>query len=174
MEFNKPVSNPMMVGSIELLKAEDTPEHRQMFLDELQKAKFLSPVVIDPVPQPDENGRVTITRDSKVQFPMLSTEDGRKFFMAFTDWTELKKWRDEENQQTFAMNFDDYAGMLLRKDAQGNISPALGFVINPFGGNIVVTREMVASMIAAKLRAAGRPVPPAPGAPTAPTQPTQQ
>lgn len=48
------------------------------------------------------------------------------------------------------MNFDDYAGMLLRKDAQGNISPALGFVINPFGGNIVVTREMVASMIGSK------------------------
>ena len=69
MEFNKPVSNPMMVGSIELLKAEDTPEHRQMFLDELQKAKFLSPVVIDPVPVPDENGRVTIARDAKVQFP---------------------------------------------------------------------------------------------------------
>ena len=174
MEFNKPVSNPMMVGSIELLKAEDTPEHRQMFLDELQKAKFLCPVVIDPVPVPDENGRVTIARDAKVQFPMLSTEDGRKFFMAFTDWTELKRWRDEENQQTFAMNFDDYAGMLLRKDAQGNISPALGFVINPFGGNIVVTREMVASMIAAKLKAAGRPVPPAPGTPDAPTQPKQQ
>lgn len=174
MEFNKPVSNPMMVGSIELLKAEDTPEHRQMFLDELQKAKFLSPVMIDPVPVPDENGRVIIARDAKVQFPMLSTEDGRKFFMAFTDWTELKRWRDEENQQTFAMNFDDYAGMLLRKDAQGNISPALGFVINPFGGNIVVTREMVASMIAAKLKAAGRPVPPAPGTPGAPTQPKQQ
>ena len=170
MEFNKPVSNPMMVGSIELLKAEDTPEHRQMFLDELQKAKFLAPVVIDPVPQPDEKGQVKIARDAKIQFPMLSTEDGRKFFMAFTDWTELKKWRDEENQQTFAMNFDDYAGMLLRKDAQGNISPALGFVINPFGGNIVVTREMVASMIAAKLKAAGKPVPPAPSAPTAPTQ----
>ena len=64
MEFNKPVSNPMMVGSIELLKAEDTPEHRQMFLDELQKAKFLSPVVIDPVPVPDENGRVTIAKYS--------------------------------------------------------------------------------------------------------------
>lgn len=174
MEFNKPVSNPMMVGSIELLKAEDTPEHRQMFLDELQKARFLAPVVIDPVPVPDENGRVAIARDAKVQFPMLSTEDGRRFFMAFTDWTELKKWKDEENQQTFTMNFDDYAGMLLRKDAQGNISPALGFVINPFGGNIVVTREMVASMIAAKLKATGRPVPPAPGAPTAPIQPTQQ
>ena len=80
MEFNKPVSNPMMVGSIELLKAEDTPEHRQMFLEELQKAKFLAPVVIDPAPQPDEKGQVRIPRDAKVQFPMLSTEDGRKFF----------------------------------------------------------------------------------------------
>ena len=60
MEFNKPVSNPMMVGSIELLKAEDTPEHRQMFLEELQKAKFLAPVVIDPAPQPDEKGQVRI------------------------------------------------------------------------------------------------------------------
>ena len=68
------------------------------------------------------------------------------------------------------MSFDDYAGMLLRKDAQGNSSPALGFVINPFGGNIVVTREMVAGMIAAKLKAAGKTVPPAPGAPAAPTQ----
>ena len=64
MEFNKPVSNPMMVGSIELLKAEDTPEHRQMFLEELQKAKFLAPVVIDPVPQPDEKGQVRIPRDA--------------------------------------------------------------------------------------------------------------
>ena len=62
----------------------------------------------------------------------------------------------------------------LEVHAQGNISPALGFVINPFGGNIVVTREMVASMIAAKLIAAGRPVPPAPGTPGAPTQPQQQ
>ena len=40
MEFNKPVSNPMMVGSIELLKAEDTPEHRQMFLESFRKQSF--------------------------------------------------------------------------------------------------------------------------------------
>lgn len=99
MEFNKPVSNPMMVGTIELLKAEDTPEHRQMFLEELQKAKFLAPVVIDPVPQPDEKGQVRIPRDAKVQFPMLSTEDGRKFFMAFTDWMELKSGRTKRTSR---------------------------------------------------------------------------
>ena len=87
MEFNKPVSNPMMVGSIELLKAEDTPEHRQMFLEELQKAKFLAPVVIDPVPQPDEKGQVRIPRDAKVQFPMyLQRTDGNSSWLSQTGW----------------------------------------------------------------------------------------
>ena len=32
MEFNKSVSNPMLAGSIELVKAEDTPELRIMFV----------------------------------------------------------------------------------------------------------------------------------------------
>ena len=65
MEFNKPVSNPMMVGSIELLKAEDTPEHRQMFLEELQKEKFMAQVVTDPAPQPDQKGTARIPRYPK-------------------------------------------------------------------------------------------------------------
>ena len=82
---------------------------------------------------------------------LLTTKDGKRFFMAFTDWMELKKWKDEENQQTFALKFEDYAAMLLRKDAQGNTSPALGFVINPYGGNIVISKEMAAGLMAARL-----------------------
>jgi hypothetical protein len=31
---------------------------------------------------------------------------------------------------------------LFKKDPQGNTSPAAGFVINPFGANIVITREL--------------------------------
>ena len=45
MEFNKPVSNPMLVGAIELMKAEDTPDHRNMFLNEMMKAFFLAPAI---------------------------------------------------------------------------------------------------------------------------------
>ena len=48
MEFNKPVSNPLLMGSIELMKAEDTPAHRNMFMGELAKAEFLSPAIIEP------------------------------------------------------------------------------------------------------------------------------
>ena len=53
MEFNKPVSNPMLVGAIELMKAEDTPDHRNMFLGELVKASFLTPAIIEPAPTED-------------------------------------------------------------------------------------------------------------------------
>ena len=40
--------------------------------------------------------------------------------------------------------------MILRRDAHGNICPALGMVINPFGANIVLPREMLAGMMSAK------------------------
>ena len=160
MEFNKPVSNPMLVGAIQLMKAEDTPEHKNMFANEMMKAKFLAPAIINPAPEPNEAGELRIAPGSQIQFPMLSTPNGHKFFMAFTDQSELKKWKDEENQLTFALTFDDYAGMLLSKDQQGNTSPAIGMVINPFGANIVVPKEMAANLMRAKLAQRGVPVPP--------------
>lgn len=171
MELNISVSNPLLVGSIELLKAEDTPEHRNMMINELMKAKLLSPVVITPEPEADENGKTQLKPGSKLQFPMLNAPDGKQFFMAFTDRSELVKWKQEQ-QHTFALSFDDYAAMLLKKDNQGNTSPALGFVLNPFGSNIVISKEMVANLLMQKLQKQGKAVPPgkavSPGKPGTP------
>lgn len=152
MEFNKTVSNPMLVGCIELVKAEDTPEHRNMFVAELLKASFQAPAVIDPEPVADAEGKLTITPGGKVQFPMLSTPDGRKFFMGFTDPVEYKKWAaTSKDLPFFSLKFDDYANMIFRKDAQGNECPALGFVINPMGANVVVPKEMIAGIMATRI-----------------------
>ena len=89
MEFNKPVSNPMLVGAMELLKAEDSPEHRNLFLTEMVKAQFLAPAVITPMPEQGNTGELRLVPGSQVQFPMLSTQDGRHFFMVFTDKMEF-------------------------------------------------------------------------------------
>ncbi len=151
MEFNKTVSNPMLVGAIELMKAEDTPAHRNMFMGELTKASFLSPAMIDPAPTEDAEGKLVLAPNSKVQFPMLNTPDGAKFFMAFTDTAEYEKWQ-EKNQKFpyFALKLEEYAAMILRRDPKGNLCPALGMVINPFGANIILPREMLASMMSAR------------------------
>lgn len=148
MEYNKTVSNPMLIGAIELMKAEATPAHRKMVSDEIVKATFLSPAKVEPIPEP---GETKLGPGSHVQLPVLAAPNGKQYFMAFTDMTELKKWRDEEGQQTLAMTFDDYAAMMFKKDQQGNISPVAGLVINPFGVNIVVPKEMVAKYITAKV-----------------------
>lgn len=163
MEFNKPVSNPMLVGCLELLKAEDSTEHRQMFVNELQSAKLLAPALIEPAPEEDAEGNLKLIPGSKIQFLMLSTQDGKQFFMGFTDDMEYQKWAEHNKPlPTFALQFDDYVGMMLNKDAQGNPCPALGFVINPYGANLVVPREMIAGIMGARLKQAAQSAGPRP------------
>ena len=159
MEFNKTGSNPMLVGAMELLKAEDSPEHRGLFISEMVKANFMAPVLVNPEPQPNESGELRLAPGSQVQFPMLSAPDGKRFFMAFTDKMEFQKWKDSEGKNTFAITFQDLVGMLFRKDSLGNESQAFGFVINPFGANMVIPKEMVASIMAASVKN-GQPTPP--------------
>ncbi|WP_300680806.1 SseB family protein [uncultured Acetatifactor sp.] len=150
MEFNKPVSNPLLMGSIELMKAEDTPAHRNMFMGELAKAEFLSPAIIEPAPQ-EADGKLAIAPGSKVQFPMINSPDGAKFFMAFTDAAEYGKWKEKNKElPTFAMKIEEFAAMILRRDPKGGLCPALGMVINPMGANILVPREMLAGMMSAR------------------------
>ncbi len=138
----KPVSNPMLVGAMELLKAENTPDHRKMVMEEVMHAKFLSPVIVDPVPVPDENGVSKITKDHKINLPMLSTGEGKHYFMAFTDLQELQKWKKEDNQQIFGFEFKDYVRMIV---AEGSTS--CGVIINPYGHNLMIPKEMLENML---------------------------
>lgn len=153
MEFNKSVSNPMLIGAIELMREEDTPEHRNMFIGELSKASFLSPAIVEPAPAEGPDGELAIAPGSKVQFPMLTGADGMRFFMAFTDMAEYNKWQEKNPEQKlpyFSLKIEDYAGIVLRRDPKGGICPALGIVVNPFGANIIIPREMLAGMVSAK------------------------
>lgn len=182
MEFNKAVSNPMFVGCIELVREEDSPEHRNMFVEELAKSSFQAPAIIEPEPVADEEGNLKIEPGSRIQFPMLIAPDGKKFFMGFTDPKEYRKWV-ERNQEmpTFALRIEDYANMILRRDAQGNEHPAVGLVINPMGANVIIPKEMIAGMMAARAaqmrQRAGQSMPvvrPAPAPAQPPTPPVPE
>lgn len=153
MEFNKQVSNPMLIGTIELMKADRSKEHHNMLVNEILKAQFLTPATVTPIPQVNGEGKTEIAEGTQIQFPMLTAPDGKSFFVAFTDQMELDKWKKEGEFQNVAMNFDDYAGILSRKDENGNENPAAGFVINPFGCNLVLTKDMVKAMWEAKMQA---------------------
>lgn len=152
MEFNKSVSNPMLMGCMELLRAEDTPEHRNMFIVELQKANFLAPALIIPAPEEDGEGNLRLHPRSQVQFPMLVSTEGQKYFMGFTDEAEYRLWVEKNRPlPTFAVKFDDFVRMLMDKDPQGNPCAAMGFVVNPYGVNFVVHKDMIANIMADRM-----------------------
>ncbi len=147
MEFNKPVSNPMLVGAIELLKTEDTEQHRGMLWKQIVDGEFMAPAQITPKPTM-QNGRLTIAKGSNVLFPVVKAPDGRQFLMAYTDRFEFEKYREGEEKFYFALTFDDYISMLLQKGPNGEPNETAGFVINPHSGNIVLTKDMLATLIA--------------------------
>ncbi|MCM1185107.1 MAG: SseB family protein [Lachnoclostridium sp.] len=150
MDIKKPITNPMLVGAMELLNAENTPEHRKIFFEEVEKAVFLAPVVIDPPPVADGQGMFRIPPESRVQFPLLKAPDGKQFFMAYTDWDELQKWNNQDNQQTFGLKLTDYADMVFKRNESGEMNPVAGVVINPYGGNMALTKEMIAGILMPK------------------------
>lgn len=140
MEQPRAINNPMLVGAMELLKSDNSTKHRDFFLQELLKAHLLTPATVTPKPERDADGMMRMLPDSQIQVPMLSTREGVRYFMAFTDIQEMKKWIKSlgEDQQLFVFGFHDYAGMVKRTDSQCD-----GFAINPGGANIRVTRRMI-------------------------------
>lgn len=142
----------MLVGIIELVREDDSEEHREMFVEELLKAKFMVPVVIIPEPIRHPDGRPMIAGDSKIQFPMIINNEKQKFFMAFTDPVEYKKWTDQNHVlNTFNLKFEDFVNMLFIPDSMGNDGEAQGLVINPYGINMVIPKLLIASIMSAKL-----------------------
>ena len=70
----------------------------------------------------------------------IDNEQGEHFLMAFIDWDELKKWFQNENQQTLILPYEDYQGIIIKND-----SVYQGMVINPFGENIVLDGSILAN-----------------------------
>lgn len=141
VDINKPITNPELLQAIEDMKLSSSSENLDKVLNEVMRARFLSPVMITPAPQPGENGEIVLKEKTTISFHMIEDKISNSYFLAFTDWDELRKWNSTENMQTIVSTFDDYAAMVLGENGRGE-----GFVINPFGSNMPFTRSMIESL----------------------------
>ena len=127
--------NEALLAAIERMEKQNDRASREAVLDlVITQGQFISPVEILPGQGQEQN----------VRFTLLQNQNGQPFFPAFTSWEELRKFCGPKNQQTLAMTFDQYAGMIL-KDNQ-----AAGFVIDPFGCCLSFDREMVSHLVQRK------------------------
>lgn len=141
-DVNQSFSNPALSSALELLHKENTPEHQNKVLDEIvMRAQFLAPVVLSV-----QNGD---SQTDAIQFQLISAQDGRTFFPAFTDWTELRKLCGPREQKTVVLTFDNFAAMLASNPKTA------GFVVNPLGRPLTLERDFVAHLAKRKQELAG-------------------
>lgn len=121
------ISNPALKRAMEQMhKGAHSREEQMVTLQLLMKAQLLAPVSVT-------QGK----GDAQIHFQLLSTQDDRMFFPAFTDLEELKRCFDKADQQTLVLTFADYARMILKdKSAQG-------LVVNPLGNSLTLEQPLV-------------------------------
>lgn len=139
IDTSKPIENPELSKALEKLHLENTPENQHNALNlVVNNAHFLAPVVLSPAEK-----KIT-------QFQIISSKDGRTFFPAFTDWSQLRKLCGPKDQHTLVLSFDDYASLLSVE------SSTAGFVINPLDAHpLTLEREFVASLVQQKKKREG-------------------
>ena len=138
----KLISNPMLIGAMELVKKNKSPENLKVFMDELLHARLISPIVITPPPVVDENGKAKLTEENKISIPMLPGPDDKKYFMAFTDIEELKKLKTKGPVNVLPFTIKDYAVMMVNAADKCD-----GIAINPSSNGPIVNKAMVAAIM---------------------------
>ena len=136
----KELKNQDLIMAYHLMQYNATPERQAEFMQEVVKARFLAPASFDPEPETGEDGKLKLQPNTKVSFPEVANNEGKKYLPAFTDWKSAQKWELKEGQRLIATNFEDYAAMGLRDQ------DASGFVINPLEENIRIERTVIAAI----------------------------
>lgn len=155
IQFNEVVSNPMLVGAIQLLRSDGAnrqTEHLKMLTESLREAKLMTPVLIYPRPQIAEDGKVMPQSVTKLMFPIFITKDVRKYFMVFSDKHSLDKAIEKEMEKdpesktfefTMPAKMDYMAGMVMASRTE-NVDidrQADGIILNPFVDDIIIENK---------------------------------
>ncbi len=155
VDVNTPVTNPDLVSAICDMRQDNSPEKQNRMMDEVMKAHFITPVNVSPEPNHGHcdgddhcdchhhhhDHTTEFKEGTTISFYSIADSAGKHFFLAFTDWDELRKWQNNDHQQTFIVTFDDISGMLLQENSRWD-----GFVINPYGESIVFNNELVKAL----------------------------
>lgn len=102
-----PVTNPdvmrwmLLIGQLGKPENEDTELIYKLYYRflsmEMVKANFLIPMRHeDEIPKADEEGKITLTKDTTIQFPTMDGKYGRPAVRMYTDWKRLRMCYDDK------------------------------------------------------------------------------
>ena len=142
-----PVFNPKIKETIAAFKAENSPKNLNDILNELVRSPLLAPAVFDlqgqPAPKPGPDGRVQLPKDTKISLMMVTSPEGKHYYLGFSDWDAVHEWQKAQPkaaQQIILLRFDDYANMIAKN------AEASGLVINPGDNSLRLERPLIESV----------------------------
>lgn len=96
----------------DFLKNQDA-QSEQILISELKKAEFLAPVIINQALAKPDGSAVYEEEGSNIKFILLEDEDAKlSYFPAFTDRSEMMKWRSDSEQEAINLRLKDYLSMI--------------------------------------------------------------
>lgn len=150
------VNNSMLNGAIEMMRLDPTPKNHTLVMEEVLKAKFICPVVLSKEPRMNMEGDVCFAEDCEVRHQMVQNAKGEPFLIAFTSHEQYVAWLEKRKAPgkcyEFVMDFSDYVNLVIRPLPNGGHGPAVGVVIDPYGCNLKVDRDMIANLVIRRMQ----------------------
>ena len=150
MIYNGTINNSMLSGAIEMMRLDPSEKNHSLVLEEVLKARFLCPVYLSKAPLIDHSGNPYFEDDCDIQYQMLQNAKGEPYLIAFTNQDQYDLWQAKRVSQTscyeFIMDFSEYMNLVIRPLPGGGHGPAMGVVIDPFGCNLKIDRNMIANL----------------------------
>lgn len=134
---NQEVKNPKLIEAMSRMRRKDDEKTRGEFAAALMEARLLSPIIAQTVIT-EKGGPST-----RIKFEALRSDQGGKYYMAFTDMDEYGKWNDDAtHNRALIMTMEEFGHVLIRTP-----NDAKGFVINPYGENIIISKSLLLSLL---------------------------
>lgn len=123
--------NDRLLEQMKIVKEDPSYAQREIYLSTLRKARFLVPIEWIYTKESRRRTLATIYKAS-----------GEKYLLAFTSWEELFKWRENEDERVVALSHEELRQQVLDKSTTYD-----GFVIDPYGVNLITPRQEIISSL---------------------------
>ncbi len=131
------IKNPALVAAMRAMVQHNNEETRSQMAAALMDSHLLSPIQRQTVLTEKDGPSV------RIKFEEIQNTEGDKYYLAFTDIDEYARWNnDEKHNQALIMTMEDYGNILIR-----HINDLKGFVINPYGENISISKSLLLSLL---------------------------
>ncbi|WP_170018545.1 SseB family protein [Campylobacter sp. RM16190] len=116
-----------------------TNENENTLINELRKAEFIAPVIINQALAKPDGKAVYEEEGSNIKFILLEDEEsGLSYFPAFTSKEEMMKWRSDSEQEVLNLQLKNYLAML-----EASKEKYAGIVIDAFSYNLILNCETI-------------------------------